>query len=82
MKTPDPKLHARHAKVFDLLRQEMAGKRPTDRAAAAAARYLDDATAERMIIDAVGSLKKPAGRNASPMRALAMFMRPNRRASS
>lgn len=81
MKTPDPKLQARHAKVFDLLRQDAVGQRPADKAAAAAAaaRYLDDATAERMIASAVGSLKNPRSKGSSGLHGLTRLVGLNRR---
>ena len=79
MKTPNPKLQARHAKVFDLLRQDAVGQRPADKAAAAAARYLDDATAERMIASAVGSLKTPRSKGSSGLHGLSRLVGLNRR---
>ena len=48
---------SRHVKIFDLLRQEQASARPAERTRAAAARYLDEMTADVMIGRATQSLK-------------------------
>lgn len=74
MKAPEPKPSSRHAKVFDLLRQERIGKRPADRAAVAV-RLLDDVTAHQMITDAVGSLKKPVSGRLSPLQLISRMVR-------
>ena len=66
----DTAQRGRHARMFQLLHQSERERRPAARAAKAAARYLDDSTADRIIADCVASLRPlPARGSDSPSAA-------------